>query len=416
MAQSHALKHLLRAALIGFGLALGGVGSASAQLEPVGSYDPGTAGLNASVSGLDGVAYLGSWGSASSCPAVGVRLVDVTNPAAPVPLGSAAAYPGTSAEHVAALRMASWAFDGSVLLAGIQRCGGRGGIGGLAVWDVSDPSNPRELSYLPVSSGAAGVHEFGLGRLGDRWYAYLAVPFSDLSDGMGDLRVVDFTDPANPVQVATWSAQRDAGLPVGRGEQCGPYCRGRDSAAYVHSVTVSPDGRLAYLSYWDLGMIVLDVSEPSAPRFVGRFAEPADAEGNTHSVAIAHNGDLALVADETMAPPWGHLRLLDLQDPAEPVQIGMFETPSSNAGRPGGPLTWYSIHHPLVDDRDSNRAYLAWFSDGVRVVDITNGTAPVELASWVPPQNPLVWNVALMGDLLLVADINNGLYVLSRLP
>jgi hypothetical protein len=418
------LKQALAAVLLAFGLT--GILSPSGllafssspplarQLEPLGWYDPGTPGLNASVAGLDGIAFLGSWGSESDCPALGVRLVDVSNPAAPAPIASAAAYPGTSAEHVAALRMDTSAFVGSVLLAGIQRCGGRGGVGGLVVWDVSDPANPRELSYVATGGGPGGVHEFGVGRLGERWYAYLAVPYSDLYDGRGDLRVVDFTDPSNPVEVATWSAPRDAGLPVGHGEQCAPYCRGRDATAYLHSVTVSPDGRLAYLSYWDLGMIVLDVSEPARPRLLGRFAEPQEAEGNTHSVAIAHNGELGLVADETLAPPWGHLRLVDLQHPAEPVQIGMFETPNSNAGRAGGPLTWYSIHHPLVDDRDPNRAYLAWFSDGVRVVDIRNGSAPVELESWVPPSNPLVWSVALMGDLLLVGDINNGLYVLRR--
>src|SRR5439155_16525566 len=133
---------------------------------------------------------------------------------------------GTTAEHVAAFRMVNRAFQGSVLLAGIQRCARRGGVGGLALWDVSDPTSPRELSYLPTG-GVVGVHEFGAGRLGGRWYAYLAVPFSDLTDGRGDLRVVDFTDPSNPVEVATWSALRDAGLPVGRGAQCAPECRGR---------------------------------------------------------------------------------------------------------------------------------------------------------------------------------------------
>jgi hypothetical protein len=414
MVPLHALKLLLGAVLIGLVVAASSQAQAAAPLELLGAYDPGTAGLNASAVGLDGIAYLGSWGSPSVCPSTGVRVVDVRNPVAPVPIGTVAAYPGTTAEHLAAFHMTTGAFQGSLLLAGIQRCGGRGGVGGLSVWDVSNPTSPREMSYLGVGSAPAGVHEFSVGRLGDRWYAYLAVPYSDVYDGRGDLRVVDITDPANPVEVATWNASRDAGLPVGQDGQCAPICRGTVPAAYLHSVTASPDGRFAYLSYWDLGMIVLDVSEPAAPRFLGRFAEPADAEGNTHSVAIAHNGELALVADETMERPWSFLRLVDLQHPTDPVQIGMFETPNSNAGTPGGPRTWYSIHHPLVDDRDTNRAYLAWYSDGVRMVDITNGTAPVELASWVPPRNPLVWSVSLMDDLVLVGDINNGLYVLRR--
>jgi hypothetical protein len=38
----------------------------------------------------------------------------------------------------------------------------------------------------------------------------------------------------------------------------------------------------------------------------------------------------------------------------------------------------------------------------------------VELAYWIPPHGGMVWNVAFMGDLLLVGDINNGLFVLRH--
>jgi hypothetical protein len=179
-------------------------------------------------------------------------------------------------------------------------------------------------------------------------------------------------------------------------------------------VALSADGRTAYLSYWDLGMILLDLSEPEKPRWLGRFAEPQSAEGNTHSIALAHrDGKLALVADETIAPPWGGLRLVDVQDPANPVQVGSFDTPNSAAGTPGDYYA-YSIHNPLVDDRDSNRTYLAWYGDGVRLVDVSDASRPVEISSWVPPQGGMIWNVAFMGDVLLAADIENGLFALRR--
>jgi hypothetical protein len=160
-------------------------------------------------------------------------------------------------------------------------------------------------------------------------------------------------------------------------------------------------------------MIVLDVAEPNAPRWLGRFAEPQSDEGNTHSVALAHDGKLALVADETFGPPWGRLRLVDVQDPTNPIQVGVFATPDSAAGTPGEQYA-YTLHNPLADDRDPNRAYMAWYDDGVRLLDVSDASRPVELASWVPPRQPMVWNVALMGELLLVGDANNGLYVLRR--
>ncbi|MBV9169355.1 MAG: hypothetical protein JOZ81_04645, partial [Chloroflexi bacterium] len=326
----------------------------------------------------------------------------------------AAQYSGTTAEHLAAVHFLTSDFTGNVLFAGIQRCQANGGaVAGLAIWDVSDPKNPTELGFFDTGRGSRGVHEFTVGERNGRWYAYLAVPNSEVSGGRGDLRVVDVTDPRQPTEISDWGARRDAGLPVGTGQQCAPACRGSVPQAFLHSVALSADGTTAYLSYWDLGVIILDVSEPAAPRWVGRFAEPESAEGNTHSISLAHNGMLMLVGDETFGPPWGRLRLVDIQDPANPVQVGSFDTADSAAGTPGEQYA-YTIHNPLTDDRDQNRAYLAWYADGVRLVDVSDASHPSEIAAWVPPQAPMVWNVAFSGDLLLVGDINNGLFVLRR--
>jgi hypothetical protein len=403
----------LAVVLLGVCLSLpSAVGATS--LDVLGGYDPGTPGLNASAVGLDGVAYLGSWGSPADCPGLGVRVIDVHDPTNPTPVAVAADYAGTTAEHLAAVPYANSFFSGSVLFVGIQRCVAAGAAdSGLAIWDISDPRNPTELSFLSTGRATRGVHEFTVSQRGDRWYAYLAVPNSEVSDGRGDLRVVEVTDPHQPVEIANWGARRDAGLPVGAGSMCAPACRGSIPQSFLHSVTLSADTRTAYLSFWDLGMLILDVSEPSAPRLRGRFEEPRAAEGNTHSVGLAHGGTLALVADETFGPPWGRLRLVDVQDATNPVQVGTFETQHSAAGTPGGEYA-YTIHNPLPDDRDPNRAYLAWYADGVRLLDISDASQPVELGSWVPPHAPMVWNVSFLGDLLLVGDINNGLFVLRR--
>jgi len=386
----------------------------AASLDPIGGYDPGTPGLNATAVGLDGFAYLGSWGGSGNCPTLGVRIFDARDPTAPTLIGTAGAYSGSTAEHLAVVRYANNTFAGNVLFAGIQRCSASSGASsGLAVWDVSDPTNPTELSFVLTGRGPRGVHEFTVRQRGDRWLAYLAVSNAEVTDGRGDLRIVDVTDPRQPFEIADWGARRDAGLHVGTGAQCSPDCRGGVPQAFLHSVTLSPDGLIAYLSYWDLGVIVLDVAEPSAPRLLGRFAEPATAEGNTHSIALAHDGKLALVGDETFGPPWGRLRLVDVQDPANLVQVGSFETLDSSIGTPGEQYA-YSIHNPLADDRDPNRAYLAWYSDGVRLLDVSDASRPHEVGAWIPPHDPMVWNVAFMGEWLLVGDVNNGLFVLRR--
>jgi len=405
--------HTVALALV-LGLILGAPTAFANPLDVLGAYDPGTPGLNAMAVGLDNIAYLGSWGGPSECPGQGVRVIDLRDPTAPTPIGTAAGYAGTTAEHLAAVHYATTAFSGGVLFAGIQRCAASGGApSGLAIWDVTDPGHPAELAFLSTGRGSRGVHELTVRQRGDRWYAYLAVSNAEAGGDPGDLRIIDVTDPRQPIEVVNWGARRDAGLQVGAGAQCAPDCRGAVPQAFLHSVALSPDGGTAYLSYWDLGVIMLDVSEPNAPRWLGRFAEPATAEGNTHSVALAHGGKLALVADETFGPPWGRLRLVDVQDPSNPTQVGSFDTPDSAAGTPGEHYA-YSIHNPVADDRDPNRAYLAWYADGVRLLDIADPSRPAEVASWVPPHEPMVWNVAFLGDLVLVGDVNNGLYVLRR--
>jgi hypothetical protein len=383
-------------------------------LDVLGTYDPGSTGFNSSVVGLDGIAYLGSWGGPAECPSLGVRIIDLHDPTNPTPVNSAAVYQGTTAEHLAAVHYATPSFKGSVLFAGIQRCQpGSAAPSGLAIWDITDPSNPGELGFISTGHGSRGVHEFTVRQQADRWLAYLAASNSEATDGTGDLRIIDVTDPRHPDQLVDWGARRDAGFKIGAGSQCAPYCRGAVPQVFLHSVALSPDGRTAYLSFWDLGVIMLDVAEPSSPRWLGRFAEPQAAEGNTHSVSLAHDGKLALVADETFGPPWGRLRLVDVQDPANAVQVGSFDTPDSAAGTPGEQYA-YTIHNPLTDDRDTNRAYLARYADGVRLLDTSDASHPLELTSWVPPHGGMIWNVAFMGDLLLAADINNGLFVLRR--
>src|ERR1700737_2383155 len=112
-------------------------------LDLVGGFDPGSPGFNAMAVGLDNVAYLGSWGGGANCPGLGVRVVDVHDPTAPVLIGTAAVYSGTTAEHLAAVHYATSAYSGSILFAGIQRCSASGGApSGLAIWDITNPSQP----------------------------------------------------------------------------------------------------------------------------------------------------------------------------------------------------------------------------------------------------------------------------------
>jgi hypothetical protein len=115
---------------------------------------------------------------------------------------------------------------------------------------------------------------------------------------------------------------------------------------------------------------------------------------------------------------WGFVRIFDIKDPANPVQLSTFATPNTNNEAVATEGTW-SVHNPEVR---GNTIYASWYSDGVRVIDISQPSAPREIGFWVgagapdaaPPVN--IWSVVPHGDLLLVSDRNFGLYVLKLKP
>jgi hypothetical protein len=82
----------------------------------------------------------------------------------------------------------------------------------------------------------------------------------------------------------------------------------------------------------------------------------------------------------------------------------------------------FSAHNPVVQ---GDLLFVSWYSDGVRVLDIRDPTEPREVASWMPPAaaapgaarsslgaGPMVWGVAVEGDLVVASDVNSGLWVL----
>lgn len=94
---------------------------------------------NADVWSHGDFAYVGTWGD--PCSGTGVKIVDVSDPAKPAPVATAAGYPGTSAEDMQVLSVDTRAFKGDLLAVGIQDCNEEG-FGGLALWDVTDPTDP----------------------------------------------------------------------------------------------------------------------------------------------------------------------------------------------------------------------------------------------------------------------------------
>ncbi len=411
------------------------------NLELVGHSDLNQRAPNASVWAHRTFAYVGTTGArgatgVAACGGHGVTIVDLADPTRPTAVGTLAERSGTSAEDVQVLAADGPAFRGDLLATGLQPCSGSG-VGGLSLWDVTSPREPVELSFFDVGAGLSGVHELTMFRREGRTIGLLAVPFSESMNGdaLGDLRIVDLSDPRAPRQLAHWGAGVALGLDARSG-------LGRDSRMYAHSVRASIDGKLAYVAYWDAGVIILDISDLRNPRYLGRTTFGSDDEGNAHSAVTARGGRVLIQADEAVplradgvadgalsttgpSSQWGYLRFWDVTNPAMPIQVGTFATARARGSRAvGADAGWYTVHQVAVL---GDRLYASWYSDGVRVLDISDPTRPRETGFFIPgipapgvegaerEDRPFVWGIYAREDLILASDHQSGLYVLRDL-
>ena len=116
---------------------------------------------------------------------------------------------------------------------------------------------------------------------------------------------------------------------------------------------------------------------------------------------------------------WGGLRILDVTNPASPSQVAVYHTPNAQVFPPPDRRGIYSVHHAVAQ---GDRAYVAWNSDGFRVLDLKGGR-PVEIFSFVPADRPdptgtvpakaYVQGVDVTRSRAVVSDMNSGLYVFS---
>ncbi len=369
-------------------------------------------------------AYVGGFGAGTP-----VRIVDISDPTNPWLVQELFAPPGSSPQDVKVAKIKTRHFKGDLLVVGNDG-GAPPTFGGIQLWDVSDPTAPVLLSEPRFGP----VHNTYLYQKGNRAFVLLAIPLAEVFSGpspfepvIGDFAIVEVTDPSNPVLISDWTAGRDGGFPFGFPGfpgACTP-CRGASPAVLCHDVWADKTGTVAYLSYWDLGVILLDISDPENPQFLSRGIEPTtfgNDEGNAHNAVPAKGGELVLVTDEDFGPapgsggqlPWGFLRLFETEDEDDedgddPVQVGAYATD----GTLNDPTPVRTIHNVVVR---GTRAFISWYSEGLRVIDFSDPSNPAEIAAFsAPPGTSLgvFWGVHVHHNLLLGSDISGGLFILG---
>lgn len=259
---------------------------------------------------------------------------------------------------------------------------------GIVLLDLSSPAHPTVLSeYAETVTG--GVHNVWID--GDRDIVYAA------HNGTSSIHILDISEPTAVREVGSW------GLPK--------------RTKTLHDVIVQ-DG-YAYLSYWDDGILMLDVGAgshggtPTEPGEVSRYAYPV---GNTHVAWRA--GRYLFVGDEIFPPGWsadeaiharGYIHVVDYQDPEHPVEVARYEVPEAG------------VHNIWAE---GDRLYVGYYQAGLRVLDISGElrgdlyAQGREVARVLTtdsdtrvPNWPMTWGAQVFKGRIYSSDLNSGLWI-----
>jgi hypothetical protein len=408
---SSRLQHRLLAAAAGLAAAAAALPGTSpvmaagpgANLAVVGVNPLANRGMNAALAVAEHCAYVGSRDDAAP------QVLDITDPAHPVVAGTLPAHSGSTPRELRAVPQLREVIVMYYRLSG-------GGLNDVEVyrWD-SDCSRP---SLVGSYSFDGAPHEFYLWQ--DPARASRVLLYVGMFAGSSrELQVVDVSDPTQPRLAGTWTV---------------PSAYGH---APLHSISLSPDGRMAFVSLWTGGLVVADTSDYALgkPEPAFRPLTPAGAAyrtppGNVHSAVPLPGRPLVLTTDErypaTYGPgcPFGPAHIVDVSDPARPRAVGTMavpeNTPATCAAAAHG--TWTS-HNATVTN---HLAFITWYSAGLQTFQLDDPAQPVQVTAFRPgaaspaqrdlllgTTDAVTWSYpVLYRGLIYVVDINQGLFVL----
>jgi hypothetical protein len=306
-------------------------------------------------------------------PTSGTTIIDVADPRAPRVIAQIAVRDGWHSHKVRV--------SGDIMIVNQERFGksSPGDLGGgIDIYDVANPANPKLISEWRTIGG--GVHRFDF----DGRYAYI----SPTAEGyIGNIvMILDLADPAKPIEVSRWwmSGQWEAG-----GEE------------YPWSDWVPPrchhplrHGARLYVSYWHHGFVILDISDLSKPKQVSHYNTSPAFPHPTHTCLVMpkplKGRTVMVVADEDVAKLWpappAFAWVYDVTNEKLPIPISTFQVPGLDVdGSPQPPMT--GCHQP--SERFAGTVVpFAWFAQGLRLVDFADPFSPQEVGCFVPEAAP----------------------------
>lgn len=276
---------------------------------------------------------------------------------------------------------------------------------GFFVYDVSDPATPERLMFHQTSYPIHNCDIHGT-------TVYLA-PAS----------------PSRPLVILDISTEKPRVLT--RWALVDHDDRYYDTPALlrpIHDVLVR-DG-YAYTSWWDAGTWILDVSDPSTPRYVSHvsdvsleelqelqgFSEETDLAfeqppGNDHSASLNDDGTLLAIGKESWDSPNdadsegpSGIDLWSIADKSKPrKEATISPVPSQDATRTGIVTTAHNF------DLRADRLYSSWYQDGVKIHDVRDPATPTLLAHWRTPNRRSFFTAQLVSPGEFFVASNRGI-------
>lgn len=283
---------------------------------------------------------------------------------------------------------------------------------GVYMVDVQDPASPKVVDkYVSFPSGA---HTVKAHDVGGKTFVFIASYGFSTASRLASSVEIARVDGDRMVPVGHFLAKRASGT---------------DGAArtFVHDMWVEehPDGRtLLYVAYWDGGVVIADVGDPSNPKEVADWRDfDAETFGNVHfvrPVGVIGERHVTLATPEFgQAEHSGEAYVLDTTDPSKPELLSKWTLPGNPVNDGGYRFSPHNFD-PLPN---STLVAYAHYHGGVWVLDLAQPESPAVKAyvfPTVPAEEgepntaedaPNVWNAVWMRDGTLVAsDIGTGLF------
>ena len=290
------------------------------------------------------------------------------------------------------------------------------GLRGIRNYDVTDPRNPKLLQeYSTGVKGNGTHHNFYDGGQ----YAYLDCGWDDqlrlenlerpYSNG---IMIVDMSDPANVKEVSKWWVP---GQRLGEEAEYKKYRFAGDHVSWTgnHGAISVPKrvedgGTVGYGGFGAFGMYCMDLRDIKNPKPYGHVQYEFDTFGTIpfhtclpitsdaahprlQNLVVATHESVEADCRENYHTPY----VVDVKDPRNPKIIGLFPRPQAPPDAPYNDFCFargrFGSHNTQCwlqpGAAKPNIVAMTWFNAGVRLFDISDPTAPKEVAWFVPARD-----------------------------